>query len=189
MTAAGLPTTRLPDNDGALALAVDLIVVEDFHAGLSRAGRETFAAARKDAGEGAVCDAVDVLFGLESLTDGLFVEMFRQGAEDEHAVDALVVVEGFDVLHQLFLSDIGGKNDVLHFNADRRTALHGALLVGDVVLSLADAKDREGGGDALLLESGDFSRESFVHGGNDGRTLKQFCHNPYSYLRRLMTES
>ena len=80
------------DDDDALAFDGDVVVLEQCHAGRGGAGGITALGAGVHGGHGAVGDAVHVLFRVERRARRLVIQVPRQRAEHQHAVDLLVRV-------------------------------------------------------------------------------------------------
>ena len=158
------------DDHGALALAVDAVVVQDLHAGLGGAGREAqILAVLKHACVGQVGHAVHILGRIQLVADLVLIrlQVLGQGAEHQHAVDAVVGVELLDLGDQGLLGHVLGQHELLHLNADQLRAGHSALLVGQVGRVLAAAENAQLRGDALFLQFCNLRLQLRVQCGGD----------------------
>ena len=153
------------DDDGVLALAVNAVVVQNFHARLRGAGGEPQLLAGEGAGVGEVGHAVDVLAGGQMVADLVLIglQMLRQGPEHEAAVDGIVGVDRFNLRDERFLRHVLRQDELLHLHADELCAGGRALFIGQVGGVLAAADDGKLRADALFLQSRDTRLQLFVH--------------------------
>ena len=162
---------RLADDEGPaddnriLALAVNAVVIQNFHAGLRGAGGETQLLTGEDAGIGEVRHAVHVLAGGQMVADLILIglQMLRQGPEHEAAVDGIVGVDRFNLRDERFLRHVLRQDELLHLHADELCAGGRALFIGQVGGVLAAADDGKLRADALFLQSRDTRLQLFVH--------------------------
>ena len=140
------------DHDHALALDGHVIMLEQRHAGRGGAGRIAAVGAGVDRGERAVGDAVHILSRVEGAAGGLVVEVLGQRAEHQNAVNALVLVERTDVVHQLLLARVLGQHDLTDRDADLLAALERAALIGQIVLARTHAQNGKAGLRAVFLQ-------------------------------------
>ena len=94
--------------------------------------------------------------------------MGGQGPEHQAAVDAAVVVDALQGLHQVVLGDRLGQNEVAHLHAQSLGPLGGTPLIGDVVGLFAHPDDGEDGGHARLLQGGTLIQQPLAHGLGHG---------------------
>ena len=113
------------------------------------------------------------------------LEMLRQRAEHQAAVDGIIGIDGLDLRNERFLGNVLGQDKLHDLDADQLCAGGRALFVGQVGRVLAAADDRQLRADALFLQSRNASLELFVHRGGNFLTKQQFCHNSLSpsYLK------
>ena len=78
--------------------------------------------------------------------------MLGQRAEHQNAVNALVLVERTDVVHQLLLARVLGQHDLTDRDADLLTALERAALIGQIVLARTHAQNGKAGLRAVFLQ-------------------------------------
>ena len=140
------------DHDHALALDGHVIMLEQRHAGRGGAGRIAAVGAGVDRGERAIGDAVHILSRVEGAAGGLVVEVLGQRAEHQNAVNALVLVERTDVVHQLLLARVLGQHDLTDRDADLLAALERAALIGQIVLARTHAQNGKAGLRAVFLQ-------------------------------------
>ena len=162
---------RLADDEGTaddnriLALAVNAVVIQNFHAGLRGAGGETQLLTGEDAGIGEVRHAVHVLAGGQMVADLILIglQMLRQGPEHEAAVDRIVSVDCLNLRDERFLRHVLRQDELLHLHADEFRAGSRALFIGQVGGVLTAADDRQLRADALFFQSRDARLKLFVH--------------------------
>ena len=138
-----------------LALQVDVVVVQDLHAGLSGAGSVAqIVTAFVNAGVGQVVHGVNVLAGIQQVADLVLIssQVLGQGTEHQAAVDGGIFVNLLDHGDQLFLGAGLGQNEVHDLDAQSLSALGCASLVRQVGTLLTDADNSQGGVNALFLQ-------------------------------------
>ena len=118
-------------------------------------GGEAQLLAHEHAGIGTVSHAVHVLAGIEAIADLVLIslEVLGQRTEHENAVDLVVLVDLVDDLQEFLLGDVLGQNELLNSHAQSLGALGGAVLVAQIVGTLAAANDGQSGVHALGLQS------------------------------------
>lgn len=107
-----------PDDDGVFAGGFDAVGFEEFHAAERGAGDEAFVFFKDEFGDVDGVEAVDVFARVDGEDDGFFVDVFRGGALDEDAVDAVVGVELPDEVDELVLGGFGGQGPFLGVDAE-----------------------------------------------------------------------
>ena len=90
--------------------------------------------------------------GLHIQAGSLVVEVLGQRAEHQNAVNALVLVERTDVVHQLLLARVLGQHDLTDRDADLLAALERAALIGQIVLARTHAQNGKAGLRAVFLQ-------------------------------------
>ena len=168
------------DDDDALAFDGDVVVLEQRHAGRGGAGGITALGAGVHGGHGAVGDAVHVLFRVERRARRLVIQVPRQRAEHQHAVDLLVRAQRVDVLHQHLLRHILRQDDLTDGDADLFAALERTALVGQVILTRADAQDGEAWLYAVFLQFFRLCMELLGQRLGDLGSLEQHSHGKNS---------
>ena len=144
----------LADNQGAaddnsvLTLAVDAVVVQNFHASCGSAGSIAQILTLEDTCVGHMGHGVNVLLGVQAVANLVLIclQVLGQGAEHQAAVNGIVSVDLIDNSQDLFLGGSFGQDEVLDSNADLFSALGSALLVGQVGGVLTQTQDCQGGG-------------------------------------------
>ena len=116
---------------------VDLIMIQDFHTGLGGTGRKSLLSAGKHAHHGAVCNAVHIFCGIQRPDYRLFIQMSGQGAEDQHSMDTVVLIDLTHSVHENFLGYIRRQQDFFTGHPQSFTALYSAPLIGEVVFPLS----------------------------------------------------
>ena len=154
------------DHNGSLALAVDAVVVQDFHAGGGGTGGVAQIQALKNTGVGHMGHAVHVLLGIQPVADLVLVslQVLGQRPEHQHAVDGIVGVDLVNDSQNLFLGSVGVQNEVLDVHAHQLGPLGSALLVGQVAGVLTHADDAQGGHNALFPQGGGTGLQIRVQG-------------------------
>ena len=97
--------------------------------------------------------------------------MFREGAEDKDAVHGIIPVQPVDLLIENFTGHIFRKDDILHADTHRGTALHRAALITQIVALLADSHDGERRLNGHLTQHRDLFLHFFVQRGSYGSSL------------------
>ena len=82
-------------------------------------------------------------------------------------MDGGVLVDLPDDGQQLVLAHVRGQDEGTYRDADRAAPLHGAPLIGQIVLPLTHPDDGQGGKDTLLRQGGGPGLEPAVQGGGD----------------------
>ena len=157
--------------DSASAGKRNLVILQDFKAGLRSAGGVAEVGIGEYSGQRTVRDAVNVLFRSQSRTHSAVVKLFGQGTEQQTAMDGILCVDLGDHLQQLVLRGIGGQQKLLYFHADLAAAGDYAALVGEVVLPFAHTNYGQRGHDAFCFELLAQCGVALVHGGHNRRTF------------------
>ena len=139
------------DHNSVLALAVDAVVVQNFHAGRGGAGSEAQGLTFEDTGVRHVGHGVHVLAGGQAVADLVLVSLQVLGQRTEHqnAMDGGI---GIDHSQNFFLGGSLGQDVVLNGNADFLSALGGPLLVAQVGGVLTQTDDTQSGNNALFTK-------------------------------------
>ena len=104
------------DDDGATALELDAVLVEQLHASRGRGRNERRVSEIELAGAHRM-EAVDVLRRRDEARRSAAVELLRQGQLDEDAVHLVVSVEPLDELAQLLGRSLGRQPVVVALDA------------------------------------------------------------------------
>ena len=156
---------------GPLAGEGNIVILQNFQAGLGGAGRVAQRRVGKHAGQRAVRDAVNVLFRGQCRADGAVIELPGQRAEEQTAVNGLVRVDFFNDFQQGVLSGIGGQQKLPDGCAHLAAAGHDAPLIGEVVLPLAHPDHGQGRSDAFGGQCRTAGGVCLVHGRHHGRAF------------------
>ena len=110
--------------------------------------------------------AVHVLLGVEAVADLVLVslQVLRQGAEHQHAVDGIVGVDLIDDRENVFLGSIRRQFKLLDIHTHQLGALGRALLVAQVGGIRAHTDDAQSGDDALFPQRGGTGLQIRVQG-------------------------
>ena len=160
-----------PHHHGTLAGKGDVVILQNFHAGLRGAGSIAQIGVGEHPGQRTVRNAVDVLFRAQGGADGAVIELLGQGTEQKTAVDAVVCVHLVQYPEQLLLRGIGRQHELPDGDAHLAAAGHYAPLVGEVILPLTHPHHGQRGGDALGFQLLAEQSVALVHGGHHRRAL------------------
>ena len=141
-----------PHDNHALACDGNVIRIEHFNAGGSRAGSISGTSAREHRSHGAAANAVHVFRGIERIANGFLVELGRQRAEHEAAVNRRIGVHPGDYIHELFLGCVFWKRNGASTNAQAGGALERCALIGQIVGARTHAHNRKTGLHAAFFE-------------------------------------
>ena len=168
------------DDTDVLALQVDVVVVQDFHASLSGAGSVAqVITAFVNTGVGQVVHGVNVLAGIQQVADLVLIscQVSRQRTEHQAAVDSGILVDLLDDSDQLFLGAVSGQNEVDDLDAQSSSALGSASLVRQVRAIFTNTDDGQSGVDALFLQSSCALGQVSVQRSSDVLAGQNVSHN------------
>ena len=143
---------RAPDDGSLFAFDRYIKVMEDFHGGLCRAGREAGLGVCEDTGQGKIRAAVYILGGIEHLTGFFIVQLSGKGTEKKDAVDAVVLVEIPERPVKDLLSDVAWEDHFFDSDANGLGPLCRASLIGQIVRPLPHPEYAESGCDAGFFQ-------------------------------------
>ena len=166
-----------PHDNHALARDGNVVRIEHFNAGGSRAGGIPRASAREHRSHGAAANAVHVFRGIERIANGFLVELGRQRAEHEAAVNRRIGVHPGDNIHELFLGCIFRKRNGARTNAQAGGALERRTLIGQIVGARTHAHNRKTGLHAALFKRSNAPLQFLSQRVNNRLSKQQFRHD------------
>ena len=86
------------------------------------------------------------------MADRVVVNMGREGAEEQAAVDAAVPVDSLENLQQMDLIRVRGQQELAYRYACLAAAAESPALVGKVLRPLPQPNDGQGWGDAVFTQ-------------------------------------
>ena len=150
------------DNNCFLSGAVDSVVIQNLHAGLRCAGRETYVLAGEYAGHGTIGHAVYIFCRIQSILDHRLIQMFRKRTEQKNAMDLRIFVHFVDHRKEFFLRNVSRKKDFLTGNAQSLTTFGCSSLIRDIALILTYTDDAESGVYTFPLKLSNLSFDLFI---------------------------
>ena len=164
---------------GVFALAINAVVIQNFHTGSGGAGSVAQIQALEYTGIGHMGHAVHVLLGIQPVADLVLVglQVLGQGPEHQHAVDALVGIDLVDCSQDLLLGGVLRQLKLLNFNAHQLGALQCALFIAQIAGVCAHADNAQGRDNALFPQGSGTGLQICIQGIGNFLAQQQLCHN------------
>ena len=180
---------RLPDHqtasddDNIFPPEGNTVVIQKLDTCLRCAGGKASSLSGKDSCQGTGRHAVDVFLGQKRVTGGKFIQLRRQGAEHQTAVDSAVPVDPVNCGKKLNLSTGLRKSDTDHTDPDCFTALLRSVFIAQIINPLSDSKNRKTGRKTLFIQKPGTGNQVVGDGCRDRCSLQYFSHDSSSITR------